>query len=319
MARRSWLNVSIALPVVLGAMLSLAGHVCAGFTFVPGDYYSSNYFSNTIEQYDSAGNVVGSATASNEVRGITFGPDGLFYETVVGSNNNGFDVFAENSNGALQQTYSGNAYIEGNLSYGKITVDKQYLYVAGQDQLTRFLLGDPSSGTVIYTNNQVFDSVALPNGNLMVASAYQVQEITSAGAVVRTLSLVGADGLPLNDIRGISYNPATKDLFVTELGHSGAFFQLLRYDATTGALQKSTTFTYGDDIQLTTSGLLLVGSRSQAPTFFDQDLNPMGTLHGGQQMFVTQFVPEPSIAALLAVGIGAAAICRFRWSVKLRR
>ena len=267
----------------------------AAISFVPGDYYSSNYFSNTITQYDTAGNVVGSMTMPNEVRGITFGPDGVFYADLdLGTN--GFDVVTIGARGRVQQSYSGNVYIAGNLSYGKITVTNQYLFVAGQDQLTRFLLGDPSSGTVIYTNNQVFDSVPLPNGDLLVASAYSVQEITTNGTVVRTYSLVSSDRIGLNDIRGIAFDPKTNSLFVTELGHTGASFQLLKFDGTTGALEKSTTFNYGDDIQLTLSGTLLVGSRTQSPTFFDEDLNPIGTLSGGQQMFVTQLVPEPSVS-----------------------
>ncbi|HLW35408.1 MAG TPA: PEP-CTERM sorting domain-containing protein, partial [Chthoniobacterales bacterium] len=287
----------------------------AAISFVPGDYYSSNYFSNTITQYDPGGNVVGSRTMSNEVRGITFGPDGLFYADLdLGAN--GFTVVALSTSGrgsgVIEQSYSGSTYIAGNLSYGKITVTNQYLFVAGQDQLTRFLLGDPSSGTVIYTNNQVFDSVALPNGDLLVASAYLVQEITTNGTVVRTYSLVSSDGLGLNDIRGIAYDPKTNSLFVTEIGHTGAALQLLKFDGTTGALEKSAVFN-GDDIQLTLSGTLLVGSGSQSPTFFDEDLNPIGTLNGGQQMFVTQLVPEPSTLALFGSAISALTVCRFGW------
>ena len=303
MSRHCWLTVRVAGAIV--AIASVTESVSAAITFVPGDYYSSNYFSNTVTQYDLAGNVVGSSTMPNEVRGIAFGPDGFLYETQVGNNNNGFNVVALNSSGAIQQTYSGNVYIFGDISYGKVTVDQQYLYVAGQDQLTRFLLGNPASGTAIYMNNQVYDSVLLPNGNLMVASASQIQEITNAGAVVRTLPLVGPEGLALNDIRGIAYNPVTNDLFVTELGYTRAPFELLRYHATTGALEKSTTFIYGDDIQLTTSGALLVGSRTQDPTFFDENLNAIGTLHGGQQMFVTQLVPEPSTLVLLGLAMFA--------------
>ena len=141
-----------------------------------------------------------------------------------------------------------------------------------------------------------------------------MQEITPNGTVVRTLTLKGSDNSTINDIRGIEYNPATNDLFVTELGHSNAFFQLLRFDATTGAFEKNNVFTYGDDIVLTTSGELLVGSRTQSPAFFNQDLNFLGTtLQGGQQMFVTQFVPEPSVLSLIAFALaGTIAYTVFR-------
>jgi hypothetical protein len=286
----------------------------AQLSFVPSDYYTSNFFSDTITQYDGAGNVVGSLTLSSsygsEVRGLTIGSGNLLYATVV--NNTGFSVLALNGAGVPQQSYSGNVYVAGNISFGKIAIDGQYLYVAGQDHLTRFRLGDPSSGTSIYTNNQVFDVKPLPNGNLFVASAYQVQEITSAGVVVRTLALSSSDGLPINDIRGIEYNAATNALFVTELGHSGSYSQLLRYDATTGALEKETTFTDGDDVVLTLSGLLLVGSPSNSPTFFDQDLNAEGVLQGGQQIFVTQLVPEPSTVELILICAALGALGRRR-------
>ena len=46
--------------------------------------------------------------------------------------------------------------------------------------LTRFYIGNPSSGTTIYSNNQIFDVEILPSGNLLVASAYEVNEITPA-------------------------------------------------------------------------------------------------------------------------------------------
>src|SRR5882762_4499297 len=54
-----------------------------------------------------------------------------------------------NSSGAVQQTYPGSVYVAGNLSYGKIALDSQYIYVAAQDLLTRFTLGQPNSGTAI--------------------------------------------------------------------------------------------------------------------------------------------------------------------------
>jgi hypothetical protein len=38
------------------------------------------------------------------------------------------------------------------------------------------------SGTSIYTNNQIYDVKPLPNGDLLVASAYQIDEITTSGS-----------------------------------------------------------------------------------------------------------------------------------------
>jgi hypothetical protein len=285
-------------PKIIGLLsalvaATLSAHAAwGGFSLTPGDYYTSNYFSLTITQYDTNGNVVGSLTLpsslGDEVRGIAFGADNLLYAAVA-RGTSGFVVLVLDSSGSVHQTYPGSVYIAGNLSFGKIALDSKYLYVAGQDSLTRFALGDPSSRMVIYTNNQVFDVKLLPSGNLFVASAYQIDEITNAGTFVRTISLTGDDN-GYTDIRGIEYNPATNDLFVTELGHTGFFFQIMRLDGTSGVLEKNTTFNYADDMFLTTSGKLLVGSRTQAPQFYDRDLNPVGMLGGGQQMFVTQYV-----------------------------
>ena len=276
----------------------------AQFGFVVGDYYTANYFSRDIRQYDSSGTFVGSMTLSpalgDEIRGIAFGTDNLLYVTVV--RDTGFAVLALNSGGIVQQTYSGPVYVAGNISYGKLAMDSQYLYVAGQDQLTRFTLGSPMSGTSIYTNNQIFDVKPLPNGDLLVASAYRIDEITTSGTFVRTIPLVG-DGNSFTDIRGIEYNAGTNDLFVTELGHTGFFHQLMRLDATTGVLEKNVTFTYADDLFLTDSGELLVGSRTEAPEFFSLDLDDLKALDE-QQMFVTQYtaVPEPGVICLVIVG-----------------
>jgi len=281
----------------IGAAILLNIHSAfAGFSFVPGDYYTSNYFSLTITQYDPTGNVVGSLTLSptlgNDVRGIAFGPDNLLYATLT-RGSNGFAVLALDSAGNVHQTYTGPVYVFGNISFGKIAVDSQYLYVAGQDSLVRFTLSYPSSITYIYTNNQVFDVKPLPSGNLIVASAYQIDEITNSGMFVRTIPMIGGDNRFV-DVRGVEYDPARDNLFVTELGESGFFFQLIRLNGTTGNFENSTTFVYGDDMFLTSSGELLVGSRSQNPEFFDENLNPLGMLHGGQQMFVTQYNPAPS-------------------------
>jgi hypothetical protein len=108
---------------------------------------------------------------------------------------------------------------------------------------------------------------------------------------VRSIQLTG--GQSFTDIRGIEYNPATNILFVTHLGHTGFFDRIMRVDATTGALLDSAVFNYADDLFLDASGNLLVGSRTQNPTFYSQDLVPGNSLHGGQQMFVTQYAPPP--------------------------
>ncbi|MEP7015946.1 MAG: PEP-CTERM sorting domain-containing protein [Verrucomicrobiota bacterium] len=305
----------------LAAVLSVIPAVRGDFGLVQGDYYSSNYFSNVITQYGPTGAVVGSYTVpsalGSEVRGLAFGSDNLLYAT-LSRGSSGFAVVALDGSGMVHMTYTGSTYVAGNLSYGKISVDSQYLYVSGQDQLTRFLLGNPASGTTIYTANQVYDTKPLANGNLFVASAYKIDEITNTGVFVRTIPLIG-DGNFYTDIRGIEYDPATNSLFVTELGHTGFFDQLMRLDATTGVLQNNVTFNYADDIFLDSSGKLLVGSRTQTPAFFSQNLQQAGALGDGQQMFVTQFVPEPAtISYLLLVAAAAVFVRRLRVGQKAR-
>ena len=262
--------------------------VCGQLSFVPGNYYSASFWSRTITQYNPSGQVVGSFTLpsslADEVRGLAFGPDGLLYASAVWGS--GFKVLAYDASGTLRQTYTGSVYLAGNLGYGKLAVDNQHIYVAGQDQLIRFDIGNPNSGVSLYSNNQVFDVDLMPNGNLLVLSAYYLDEITPSGSLVRRLPAW------LTDARGVEYEPASDKVFVTQLGHTGFFFQLMRFNWTTGAMEANTYFWYGEDIFLTDSGRLLVGSSTTTPAFFTQDLTQVGTLGGGAQMFVTEFVPQ---------------------------
>jgi hypothetical protein len=222
------------------------------------------------------------------VRGLAFSPDGLLYAT-MSRGSDGFAVLALRSNGSVAATYEGSAYI-GHQSFGKIAMDNQYLYVAG-DILTRFLIGDPSSGTTIYTG--VWDVKPLPNGNLFAAEQGNVDEITTSGVFVRRIYLMG--GNHFNDIRGIEYNPATNILFVTHLGHSDFFLRIMRVNATTGDLLSSVVLSYPEDLFLDAAGRLLVGSFDVSPTFFTQDLVQGHTLAGGQRMMVTQYAPAQAL------------------------
>ncbi len=96
----------------------------------------------------------------------------------------------------------------------------------------------------------------------------------------------------LVDARGVEYDPVTGKLFVTMFGYSNFSVRLMRFDRTTGALEANTSFWHGDDILLTNSGNLRVGSRTIPPTIFAQDLTQAGGLNGGSQMFVTQLLPQ---------------------------
>jgi hypothetical protein len=281
-------------PLILAILLfSAVQQSNAQFSFVPGDYYSSAWDSPVITQYTPSGAVVGSLSVhgTSSVEGTAFGPDGLLYATT--DQGSGFSVLALNSTGAVQQSYSAPVYVEGNIDFGQIAVNSQYLYVAGQNQVTEFPIGQPNSASAIYQNNQIFGLALTPGGNLFVASAYQIQEITPSGAVVETV--------PGNfvDLRGIAYDPTSNSVFVTELGETGSYFLLLRLNATTGAVQASTSFAYGQEVSLAPNGRLLVGSWTQPAKVFDENLNPIETL-GNEQEFVTaDEVPEPSVGLLM--------------------
>jgi hypothetical protein len=270
-----------------------------GFGFVPGHYYTSNFSSRVITEYNAARSVVGSLTLPSslgqDVRGIAFGADGLLYAS-MSRVSAGFAVVALRSDGSVTASYAGTALTGTNASFGKIAMDSQYLYVAGSLFLTRFRLGDPLSGIRIYTDNgnAIFDVKPLPNGNLFVALESYVDEITTSGVFVRRIVLTGTS-LHFAAIRGIEYKPETNILFVTQLGNSGFPFVIIRVNATTGALQGSSGFDYPDDMFLDTSGNLLVGSSTQKPTFYSQGLAPGSSLNGVQQAFVTQCVPAQAL------------------------
>jgi hypothetical protein len=303
--RRQIINIRRLIHVTLLALAVLytlsTGE--AGITFTPGHLYSTfDEVGNTqdIIEYSETGTVLGSLTPpslieGDELRGITFGADGFLYAVKVHFAESGFSVLVLDSSGTIQATYPmGGIYVFGNLSYGKIALDQQFIYVAGGDDLVRFAVGDPNSGVSIYTNNQVFDVKTLPNGHLFVASAYGVDEITNTGTIVRSISLTGAYFV---DVRGIEYDPAIDKLFATELGYTNFEFRLMRINASTGVLENDVFFWYGDDLFLTQSGKLLVGSRTQAPGIYDENLTSIGTLGTVERMFVTQYPtagPTPS-------------------------
>jgi hypothetical protein len=298
--------VRLALLCLLSCLV--VREASAALVFGTGDYFTSGFSSDpkVITEYNASLASVGSLTLpsalGDEVRGVAFGPDGLLYTTVV--RGSGAAVLAMDRLGNVQQTYAmPGQYAGGCGSCGKLTVDGQHIYVSIQDSLTRFDIGNPSSGQQIYTNNQVTDSVLGSNGNLFVASAYQIDEITSAGTVLRSLptGFPGDLAPAYTDIRGIEYDPVHDDLFVTMLGYTGFFFQLMRVNATTGALEKSVAFHYGDDLFRTLSGDVLVGADFDAPQFFSQDLVAGAKLGSTGHGFVTQkTVPEPPALALLA-------------------
>jgi hypothetical protein len=264
--------------------------------------YSSNSQSLVISRYEPDGAFIDSISISpaygSEVRGLAFGPDNLLYATTV--DGSGFKVVAIDRSGAVQSTYSGQGYLAGDLSSGKINFARNgQFFVAGGQYLTRFDVGT-TYGTSIYTNNGVTDVKGLPDGNLLVLSNYELDELTTGGELVRTIT---PSPVLLVDARGVEYDPASKTIYVSMLGYSGEEFQILRMRSS-GQIIESTYFVYAIDLLLTPdphfaagrsrpgpgspAPRLVVGSWTQAPGIFDLTLHQTGVLDSGQQMFVTQ-------------------------------
>jgi hypothetical protein len=297
--------------LVLDTLLAATFALCAAgpsgaLEFVRGHFYTTNYFERTIFEYDETGAIVDSLAVSaddaDDLKGLAFGADGLLYVAAVVDR--GFEVLVLDEDGVIHERYPGAVYVRGNLSFGKLVMDDRYLYVAGQNWLTRFELGDPGSATAIFSDNQIYDVDVLPGGNLLVLSAYRIHEITPDGTPIRQLG----PSFPnqLTDARGLEYDDVTGRLFVTHLGHSGFFYRLMELDFATGALLDDTAFTYADDLFVTLSGDLLVGSRLETPRFYDQDLQQVGALEGPPRMFVTQYTLEdPTLEIAIDIKPGA--------------
>jgi len=258
-------------------------------TFTPGHFYSSSNGtgSQDIYEYDETGTFLSSMIprslmAGDELRGIAFGPDGFLYAVKSHFAEVGFQILALDSSGRTQVTYTkADIGLGGDSGYGKIAFDQKYIYVAAGSDLIRFTFGNSDSGESIYSNNAIIDVKPLPSGDLFVAWAYGIDEITNTGTFVRTIPLVGADW---SNVQGIEYDPLTDTLFATQIGD----FLFMRINASNGELEEFVTLSYGNDLFLTPSNTLLVGSYTQAPGIFDENLTPIGSLGSEARVFVTE-------------------------------
>jgi hypothetical protein len=318
-----WLLCSLEF---IAALLASPGESPA-FSFALGYYYSTS--DRAIQEYDPSGNQVASLPAGpgGLLRGLAFGPDGLLYVVRdVPQPSSGTEtptVEALNADGSVVRSYTFGGLLSNDLFYGAITFDPSgsSFYVGANQGVYRF---DTTGATgSLFLSNQfsgpeAFQMAFLPGGQFLVASFHSVTLYSSTGVMLSTISnlsdpnkLTGDIFPMLNAVTGVAYDPKSDSTFVTMIGDSGLPFALLRLAGTSSTITDAKGYWYGADPFLTPDGKLLVGSGTQAPgVFTTADLTLQTQLGTTPAIFVTEFVPEPSTAVLLAAGLGGMSVWR---------
>lgn len=293
--RRLALSSAIALPLA-----AQAAHPFAGF------YYSSN--GTTVAQYTTEGSFVrtiAQADSSGEPRGVAKGPGGMY---LVRSN--AFTpsvVQVVDGHGAVTRTYSFDGWTGGMVTSGNVRFSpaKDYFYVAAQNGVYRFPVNGSEGILFISRMNwaDVCDVAVMPNGDLLVVEDYAFAHYTAEGTLRRTFDRIkdplhlAPPNASLSDVRGVAYDAATDTTFVTMLGYTDFYFQLLAFEGTSNVLKGRTSFVYGAGLDVTPQGTLLVGSWTQNPGIFSfTHTTPMtfaqiGSLPASDATFVTSTRP----------------------------
>ncbi len=313
--KNAWKFVGTCAAVL--ASLLVIPTAADAFGFVPGHFYTTDAFSNTVNEMTASGVSVDSITLPASytlgLRGLCFGPDGMLY--VVAITDGGFDVLVLDSTGTIQNTYSSAGHIAGNVTYGKIAfATNGQFFVAADFFLEAFTPGSPNPAYVYSpTDDRVFDVKGLPSGNLLVLSGQRLDEVTTAGSLVRTIT---PDNIDFIDLRGVEFDPPTNRIFVAMGGECclGPPHPLMRLNGATGHVELITSF-YGDDLLLSNDRKLVVavGFFNNTATF-DLNLNQLGVF-SSQRMFITQMpaspavtVPVPALSTLTTAFLGVVVV-----------
>lgn len=280
---------------------SLLGLALSGITVAQSRtvaYYASR--GNAVDQYSTSGaleRTLPLTGADSEAKGIAFGPGGLYVvrSSVWGTSR--VEVFNEAS--VLIRSYSMAGWMGGLVTSGNLRFapDKKTFYVSALDGVYRF----PVSGTAgeKFINVSSTDVAVMPNGELLVAEGYSISRYSADGKRISSIldlsdphDLV-PPGARLVDVRGVTYDPRSDTTFVTMLGYTGFYDQLIALEGTSNVVKGQTQFWYGNTMNLTPDGKLLVGSWTQSPGIFSfTNTVPMvftkvGTLQAPDASFVT--------------------------------
>ena len=242
------------------------------------------------------------------IRGTAFGPDGLLY-AVVPSHTGIARVVSMDENGTILDSYYFTSFSGSNTSYGKMAFGNEgKFYVTSGVGLVEFTIGNTASGDLINSTG-FFDVECLPNGNLLVAWAYGLRELDPTGNVLRTINISDPYGnapgtsIGFTDLRGVAYDPVENSIFVTQLGHSGFNFRLIKLESDTGFLLDHEYFWYADEISLNAHGVLAVASRTQDPGFFNKNLNFLGPFQGGDGRYFVTTLEEVVVGDINCDGV----------------
>lgn len=176
----SKLNTTSLLKTLFTIVLLLSTSKVFALSFDSGNIYGTRYNNITITEYDSSGNIISTLIPninSSYTRGMTFGTDGLLYIVAQRPNNEsfGFTVYALDETGFPQKSWTNtSAYIGGNIAFGKISFDANgFFYVGSGAGLHKFDSASQNPDAIIFGNG-VYDVDVLPNGEIILATDYEV-------------------------------------------------------------------------------------------------------------------------------------------------
>lgn len=256
-----------------------------------------------VFQFDAAGALVGRLSLEGEhIRGIAWGPGGLLYTVLEpGLFVATAQVKAVQGDGTVVHSHPFAGSISGNIGHGAIDFDYQrgLFYVGTSNGIYRFEVGGGEGERL--TEIEAFSVSVMPNGDLLGLAAYALHRFSRDGDLLQTISNFTSGGESPNvndriiDGRGVLYDRYTGITYLTMLGSSAAYFQILMLDGVGPELLGNATFGYAHDLAIDVDGMLLVGSRTQAPAIYDRLLVPQGTVQGIESLFVAVFPPTAHI------------------------